>query len=374
MYLFIFDDNENEEINMIGIITFHRAVNYGAVLQCFALQQTLDELEIENRVIDYRCQFIEDHYSCIPTVSPAHIRQFIKECFQIPIKFRCRKNFDDFLKRNLRMSSKYTRREILSGKCKFDTFITGSDQVWNLEITGNDTTYLLDFVSENAKKISYAASLGPAEIAPRYLNEIQKYIKKFDVVSLREPSAIEMIKKISNKKVEVDVDPTVLLDINVWIALVNKSKMKANKFIFVYLMQDSSILREKALQIEREENLEIRFIGMVDNIPVIGKNMKGASVEDFLWMIKNAEYVITNSFHGIMFSMRFEKQFYWAYQTGKKMSNPRFQMLNQYYGIEKCCCNNQDLRELDYEYIRNKMDEQREQSITNIKKYILESN
>lgn len=149
--------------------------------------------------------------------------------------------------------------------------------------------------------------------------------------------------------------------------------MKANKFIFVYLMQDSSILREKALQIEREENLEIRFIGMVDNIPVIGKNMKGASVEDFLWMIKNAEYVITNSFHGIMFSMRFEKQFYWAYQTGKKMSNPRFQMLNQYYGIEKCCCNNQDLRELDYEYIRNKMDEQREQSITNIKKYILES-
>ena len=360
---------------MIGIITFHRAVNYGAVLQCFALQQLLDNLGLENAVIDYRCQFIEKHYSCIPTVSPVHIRQFIKECFQIPTKFICRKNFDLFINKYLRMTHKFIRKEdILSNDYHFDTIITGSDQVWNLEITGKDTTYLLDFADENVRKVSYAASLGPVEIEQGYLDALKKHIQKFDVISLREPTAIETIKKISDKEIEIDVDPTVLVDINVWNELANKSKMKEKDFIFVYLMQDSEILREKALQIVKEKNLKILFIGMVSNIPVLGKNMKGALVEDFLWMIKNAKYVITNSFHGILFSLRFEKNFFWAYQKGKKMSNPRFQMLNQYYEIEKCCCNNKKINELDYKYIRNQMENQRKKSIGNIQRYVHEDN
>ena len=93
----IFANNENEELSMIGIITFHRAVNYGAVLQCFALQQALDNIGAENEVIDYRCEFIEKHYSYVPTVSIVHIKQFIKECFQFPTKYKAKK-FDVFWK------------------------------------------------------------------------------------------------------------------------------------------------------------------------------------------------------------------------------------------------------------------------------------
>lgn len=358
---------------MIGIITFHRAVNYGAVLQCFALQQTLDNIGVENEVIDYRCEFIEKHYSYVPTVSIVHMKQFIKECFQIPTKYKARKKFDYFLKNNIHLSSEYTSAEdILKKKQYYNTIITGSDQVWNLAISGEDTAYLLDFVGNEVKKISYAASLGPIEIKSKYLNQIKKYINRFEVVSLREPAAVDTIKYIYDKNIEVDVDPTVLLDSKTWDTLVSRSNLKKDKFIFVYLMQDSEILREKATQIAEEKDLKILFIGMVNNINIKGKNMKGASVEDFLWMIKNAEYVVTNSFHGIVFSLLFEKNFYWAYQKGKNMSNPRFNMLNQYYGIEKCCCNKNNLEELDYKYIKLKMDEQRQVSINNLKRYIFE--
>jgi len=356
---------------MIGIITFHRAVNYGAVLQCFALQQTLDNIGVDNEVIDYRCKFIESHYSYVPTVSIIHIKQFIRECLQFPKKYKARKNFDDFLMNNIHLSAKYlTTDDILKKHQYYDAIITGSDQVWNLSISGEDTAYLLDFAGDDVKKISYAASLGPIEIESKYLNQIKEFIKKFKVVSLREPAAVETISRIYDKDVEIDVDPTVLPDDSIWNTLVSKSNLKEEKFIFVYLMQDSDILREKAMQIANEKNLKILFIGMVDNIHIKGRNMKGASVEDFLWMIKNAEYIVTNSFHGIMFSLRFEKKFYWAYQKGKKMSNPRFDMLNQYYGIEKCCCNKNNLHDLDYEYIRKKMNEQRQKSIENLKKYI----
>ena len=358
---------------MIGIITFHRAVNYGAVLQCFALQQALDNIGAENEVIDYRCEFIEKHYSYVPTVSIVHIKQFIKECFQFPTKYKARKKFDRFLENNIRLSSEYIiAKDISKHKQTYNTIITGSDQVWNLAISGEDTAYLLDFAGNDVKKISYAASLGPIDIEAKYLNQIKKYINRFDVVSLREPAAVDTIRCIYNKNIEVDVDPTVLLDSKTWDILVSKSNLKVDKFIFVYLMQDSEILREKAMQIAEEKDLKILYIGMVNNINIKGKNMKGASVEDFLWMIKNAEYVVTNSFHGIMFSLFFEKIFYWAYQKGKNMSNPRFEMLYQYYGIEKCCCNKNKLENLDYEYIKQKMDEQRQVSIDNLKRYILE--
>lgn len=358
---------------MIGIITFHRAVNYGAVLQCYALQQTLFKLGIDNEVIDYRCKFIEDHYSFIPSVAPWHIKQFLKECIQIPSKYTSRKRFDYFIKKHVKSSLKFTKKEyILNNENFYSCIITGSDQVWNLAISGCDTTYLLDFADDRTKKVSYAASLGPIEIEPNYYQYIKKNIANFDVVSLREPAAVDMIDEMYNNKINIDVDPTVLLDINDWDTLANNSKLNETKFIFVYLMQDSDILREKALRLSKEKKLKILYIGMVNDIYLDGKNMKGATVEDFLWMIKNSEYVVTNSFHGIMFSLLFEKKFYWAYQNGKKMSNPRFEMLNQYYNIEKCCCNKNSLYELDYGFIKKKMESQRRESLNNLKKYLLE--
>ena len=161
----------------------------------------------------------------------------------------------------------------------------------------------------------------------------------------------------------------------IWECLVQKSTLKKNKFVFVYVMQKSDLLYDKALEIAKKYDLTILSISMVENDRKLGKDMRGASVEDFLWMIKNAEYVITNSFHGIMMSLRFHKEFYWAFQQGAHMSNPRFQMLIDDYGIDKCCCNNVDQSKLAYKIIDEKMESQRHQSIINLRNYnrLLES-
>ena len=144
---------------MVGILTFHRAVNYGAVLQTYALQGALNDLKIENEVLDYRCPFIEAHYNPKPSVSPIHVKHFFKEVTQMPIKKRARESFDLFLSKNIKMSEKLEKNGLCSVAEKYDVIITGSDQVWNMAVTGEDTVYALDFAIKNVRKVSYAASL-----------------------------------------------------------------------------------------------------------------------------------------------------------------------------------------------------------------------
>lgn len=360
---------------MIGILTFHRAVNYGAVLQCYALQTALNHIGIENEVIDYRCSFIENHYAPKPSVSPIHAKQFLKELKTMPKRLVARRVFDSFLRNNISTSEIYTKDNI--DKCceKYDSIITGSDQVWNLSVTGEDTTYALDFVNGKTKKMSYAASIGPKTIREDYKNKLKPLLKNYDVLSLREPAAIDLINEITDKNVFIDVDPTVLPDILIWDEMANRSGMREKDFIFLYTMQPSDILYDTAIALAAQNNLKILTISMVDNKRKVGEDMQGASVEDFLWMIKNAKYVVTNSFHGIMFALRFHKQFYWAYQQGSHMSNPRFDMLVEQYGIDKCCC--RDAKSfskcslLEYDAVEQIMSQQREESVGNLSRYIL---
>lgn len=340
---------------MIGIITFHRAVNYGAVLQTIALQHTLNALGIQNNVIDYRCEFIEKHYSPKPNVTIRHPKTFLKEVLQIPVRIKARKEFDSFLKENIKLSSIVFRDSLSEIVHNYDAIITGSDQVFNLDASGHDTTYLLDFVKNGVKKISYAASVTPNQFTEKNCKVLKKFLADFSGISIREKQSLGLLNSISGKDIYVHADPTALPEIDFWINLANKSKLKTKNFIFVYIMQPSDVLYDIAEKLAKEENLELKVICMVDNKRKIGKSIAGASIYDYLYMIKEAHYVITNSFHGVMMSLRFHKQFIWSYQKGSHVSNPRFEMLDELYGIEKRRCNSVDeintLQKLDFKKI-----------------------
>lgn len=361
---------------MVGILTFHRAINYGAVLQCYALQQTLNALEIDNEVIDYRCPFIEKHYSPIPNVSFIHIRQFMRELRNVPVKFRMRLQFDNFLQSRLRLSHPVRKEQIESLSHKYNTIISGSDQVWNLAITGEDTTYLLDFKMDNCKKVSYAASIGPKAVKKKYMDIMRPYIQQFDIISIREAAAAETIQQmIGRVPMMIDVDPTVLLKTSEWNCLAKKSKRKCKNFLFLYLMQDSSELIQMAKTLAQKNKLTIYSIFMVETKEKVGIDMRGASLEDFLYLIQNANYVCSNSFHGLMFALRFHKKFFWSYQNGENMSNPRFEMLVQQYGID---CRRIDLgkkideyKEIDFEFVDKVMSIQRKKSLQHLKEGML---
>lgn len=359
---------------MIGILTFHRAANYGAVLQAYALQEICNTYLIENEIVDYRCGYIEKQYDYLPRVSPRHVRQFMKGIYDIPRKKKIRRQFDDFILRNLKTSKPVRRNELSEMYQKYKVLISGSDQVWNLPISGGDTTYLLDFANRNVKKISYAASIGSNEIKDEDRKVLEIYLKKYQYISVREPSAKRIVDTFFEKEAVVDVDPTILLDIEKWNQLAEKSKIKAEKFIFVYIMQPSELLYDIALWLSKQEKLSIYTLSMVQNKRKMGKDVRGMGVYDFLWMIKNAEYIVTNSFHGILFSLRFHKKFYWAFQEGKHMSNSRFEMLIEQYGIECRCC--QDIErisgvpDISYEKIEKIMEQQRNLSIHRLMKNI----
>ena len=359
---------------MVGILTFHRAVNYGAVLQAYALQQTLNEIGIPNEVIDYRCSFIENHYDPKPSVSPIHVKHFLKEVLQIPVKKKARDHFDEFLVRNLQMSKAVDRQGLEGIATQYDTIITGSDQVWNLAVTGEDTAYALDFASEAVRKISYAASIGPAEVNERYWAKLAPCLKKYDTISVRERVAKQTVEMISKQYVEVDVDPTVLQSVEKWDAVAQKSELNYKNFIFMYIMQPSDILYDAAKTLAQKENLQIYSLVMVDNPQKLGIDVRGAKIEDFLWMIKHARYVVTNSFHGLLFAIRFHKQFYWSFQQGKHMSNPRFDMLIEQYGIDCRCCHGKQLelpnQMIDYEKVDAVLKQQCERSIRHLKNSI----
>lgn len=363
---------------MVGILTFHRAVNYGAVLQTYALQCALNDLEIENEVLDYRCPFIEAHYDPKPSVSPVHVNHFLKEVTQIPLKKKAREHFNLFLSQNIKMSEKVEKNGLGRLSEKYDAIVTGSDQVWNMAVTGEDTAYVLDFAPEIVRKISYAASLGPAEMKAEYRAKLTPYLKNYDSISVREPAAKQLTEEISKKNVKVDVDPTVLLPTKKWESLADKSQLKYENFIFVYTMQPSDILYNLAQDLANKKNLHIYSLSMVENPRKIGIDVRGAKIEDFLWMIKHAQYAVTNSFHGLLFALRFHKQFYWAFQEGSHMSNPRFDMLIEQYGIN-CRCSSKEwgaeqCTELNYKQVDSVMVQQRMESLNNLKLSIVGEN
>ena len=355
---------------MIGILTFHRAANYGAVLQAYALQQVLNEYQIENEIIDYRCSHVEKQYECKPHVSPIHIRQFAKEIIEIPTRKEVRRQFDEFIGNYLKTSKSVYKKDFSEIHKNYKALITGSDQVWNLAVSGNDTTYMLDFAGESVKKISYAASIGPKEIEVDNKKTLSKYLKRYDYISVREPAAKYLVEAMTGKAAVLDADPTILLSIEKWDKLVQKSKLNYKNYIFVYIMQPSQELYDLALKLAEQEKLQIYSLSMVPNKRKLGRDIRGIGVQDFLWMIKNANYVVTNSFHGLLFSIRFHKRFYWAFQKGTHMSNPRFEMLSEQYGIECRRCQElgkiSNCTEINFDEIEKLMDNQRETSIGNL--------
>ena len=323
---------------MVGILTFHRATNYGTVLQAYGLQHTLNELHIENELIDYRCKHIEKLYSPVPNVSIIHLRHFCKEVKQIGKKYRVRKQFDSFLHQYLHVSKKIKRAQLPLVATSYQGIITGSDQVWNLSLSGKDLSYALDFVPDGVKRLSYAASYGPAQLPEDYKSLLIPCLQRMNWLSVREFSAIDQTKELTGRVPAMNVDPSALPEIEVWNRIAGTSRMSKKNFIFVYTMQPSDTLYKVAKLLAQENGLEILSLSMVYNKNKLGQDMTGIGVNDFLWLIRNAAYVVTNSFHGIMFSIRFHKRFFWSYQQGNHMSNPRFDMLSRLYHIEKRRC------------------------------------
>jgi hypothetical protein len=199
----------------------------------------------------------------------------------------------------LKFSKKYSSwQEIVENPPNVDVYIVGSDQVWNCTIDAFRGINFLAFVSSNAKRISYAASMGAKEWPPAFTQQVLPYLKKFHAISVREESSVPFLESIGLEKVAVTCDPAILWTADVYRSNFSQAKNKSVGCIFVYRINGDFTLGIKEFLKEKKYYLQ-------DSI----KHKKEGSTAQWLCNIDSADTVITDSFHGIVFSILFHKQF-----------------------------------------------------------------
>lgn len=292
-----------------GILTFHDAHNYGAVLQAYALKKYINKLGIDANIINYH------HYN-MPNGFPKKRKIKEKTLFEIRNHIYSHKDhnlrwtkFDHFIK-NLTNNEKrvYTSEDELE-KLDLDFWICGSDQIWNTDITrGINKGLFLDF-NTKGRKISYAASMGIPKLDEEYEPEFIKSINGIEYVSVREDTLKKYIKSLTDKEVTKVVDPTLLLEKEDYEELLKSSIIK-EKYLLIYALGPDDRLTQIAKQKAEEKDLKIVELNDYKLRNYFCEQISNAGPEEFLTLIKNAEVIVTNSFHGTVFSALFEKDFY----------------------------------------------------------------
>ena len=328
-------------------------------MQTYALQNTLNALGIENEVIDFRSGMIEDLY--IPFQ-----KRNIKNLAFIPC-LKKKKVFDRFLNKNITMSASVDRNELISSEKKYDKYITGSDQVFCKKCATDEKTYFLDFVKESSRKKSYAASIGNANLSEKEKAIYKELLENYDEVSVRENSAKEIFSNASlfDKTINVNVDPTLLLRADEWDKVRNHNMQKA-PYILVYTVLGEYNLLDEALKLSQKTGYRVIYLN--DTMIRRKKGMKyeiAVSPEDFIGYFAEAEYVLTNSFHGTAFSIIYNKQFKVEIEA-KGRRNIRSEELLSMLGLSKRFLEEDGIAdiedEIDWESVNRILGQEQEKS------------
>lgn len=283
-----------------NIITFHRALNHGAVLQAYALQNYIEQLGFDAGIYDY-CPSVENRYAGMKGKLFKILR-----CLNEKDYNEKEKRFSDFVENRLHINNNETPK----------VFLAGSDQVWN---TGTSMVpmYFLRFVGQNVIKASYAASMGSSKIAAENLKRIGKYLETFDYISVREKGVKESLSGLTDKEISVNIDPTFLLDKADWRLLEKEVPDVPDNYILVYVMHYSRNVNALLKWLRKETGAKIVVIdgqgaiqGKLTSLVIHDKAIHDAGPEEFLWLIDHAQSVVTSSFHGTAFSIIFNKEFY----------------------------------------------------------------
>lgn len=311
----------------IGILTFHRAINYGAFLQAFALKHYLEGLGHHVEIVDY---WPAGHANVYKLLNLDWKHQSFVKILKALISFalgysrrKKRKDKMEYLVQkyfNLSLSPKYEKPEDLSS-LDYDCVVYGSDQIWWKSTIpgyeGFDPVYWGEYVNPKIKKVAYAPSMGIIDLTQDDKLQIQKWLKNFDAISVRETELCQAIQGLTEKSISVVLDPVFLLSKEEWSKYcipINKSK-----YILYYNLLPSKEADKLVERLQDKWKYDIIEITGSVNFRKIGKRyIQTADAFEFISYIKNAEFVVTSSFHGTAFSILFEKQFY-VVGMGKKV-------------------------------------------------------
>lgn len=353
----------------IGILTYHDTTNYGAALQAYALERKIQDLGYDVEIIDYKCEAVTNRYRIKKLREIKNVKELIKTILTRKTNIKLKEQFERFKSNSQKISKKsYYKNDIADCLNIYDKIIVGSDQVWNLDLSGNDETYFLNFIKDPKRKIAYAASFGYSQIPSRYIEKTKKCLENMENISIREIQGKELIEKLLNKKVEVVLDPTLLLEKEDYINLVEKPKKTCNKnFILLYKMSDTPTLMKFARKLAKETKCKIIYLNHSYKNQLWMDNIRGASVGEFIWYLENAKYVVTSSFHGVAMSIIFKKNFFYELDNSNGNSNSRTKSLVQLLHLQNReiidAKNNEINNSIQYDMVNKTLIEERKKSI-----------
>jgi len=341
----------------IGTLTFSNSKNYGALLQAYALREFLNISGFECDIINYQNPNVK--YSNVSLLRSMGSMVWQNLLAQFFASKKRKERTSNFRTERMKIGRKYANLDDLKQlNAVCDVFVVGSDQVWNPLINRFDSAFFLSFVDDEKKRISYAASLGGKHID--YLKKNSENLRKFNAVSVRESESAELLKKEVGVTAETVMDPVFLLTKEDWVNRLNltESADVKDKYVLCYVMPGHDDLVKKiysvAKSIADRDNLKIITLGKKDYVKPMGIETldKDAGPIEFLQYILNAEYVVTNSFHGTAFSVIFRKQFFTVLKKGMSL-NLRQECLLQSNSLTSRLiymdsCETGDLPDIDY--------------------------
>lgn len=298
----------------IGILTFHCAHNYGAVLQCYAMQEFLRNEGYNVEIINYRPKCITQPYVLFDMRRFVHkkpnvmIKRIIKELLILRNRYIRWRGFNKFINDYLLLGEPVNRHSIPS---KFDVYIVGSDQIWNSGILGGiDGIYFCEFPfdKKERKYIAYAASKGSANLNKDEIHFYKHSLSKFDYVSVRESDLQEVLQSHMDKPIKCVLDPTLLAPKHIWDNLISTGT-RENKYVVVYQVRNHNKTIQIANHIAKQIGADVKIL--VAWLEINRENMyQDAAPTEFVDLIRNASCVVTTSFHGTAFSVIFNRPFY----------------------------------------------------------------
>lgn len=344
----------------IGMITFHRAINNGAVLQAFALQKALLSLGCDARYIDYTATKIEQDYYVKPLFKRKSIKSIgVYLLIDLNVKMS-QKKFRQFILQNLAIEEcdLTNEDEVLA---RFDILLSGGDQIWNLNLTDNDTRYYLDF-TDKIKKYSYGSSFGKIELSEEEKKKIVYYLNDYVKLFVREQTGKDIIQTLVKTECAVVPDPVFLLSKEEWTNRFDiDTKIVKRDYILFFELHENEAMREFANKVSLESGCRIfKITNDFFTVPNM-KNVKRTGPVEFLNYIRNAKYVITDSFHASAFALIFNKQLFIGLKSGEYAHlNTRINNLVDKFSIQgQVISDNSDISVINYEKVNSIIDEER---------------
>ena len=378
------------EQKKLGLILAYRGVNYGMLLQAYATQQFIERQGFKTEILEYTRTSYK-HIRFTPWLPVYAADEFLKKIKKN--KQKKTEYLDEVHKNNISerktVSNKFietslTNRRVIKGiealeaaGKEYDGVLIGSDQIWPPDSAfGNFTT--LRFVPDSINKISYATSLGVSSYPYYCRSSAAQFWKRINHLSVREEQGKRIIQDICNIPVEVVVDPTYLFTGNEWKELIPEEQIVAGDYILCYFLGATKEHKTLARKFADKRGMKLVSILSTESVSDIDLSyadeiITGRGPNDFINLIRNAKYVLTDSFHGVAFSVINNKQFYVFYRTivgSKNSRNSRIDNILNMWGLQNRLVLNDatvdefSLTDINYEYVNKLVDDKRNHSVS----------